>query len=129
MASAVLTRIRVGDKIVDAKGVSRLYQSRISGWSLVMLALAALVTLVVAMLSLPLRPRLPGIPERGPQPREAVANWTLLVIDFRYHLVSIIAVFLALAIGLAIGANLLPQATDGGPAAGSRPGSPTPTTA
>ena len=34
MASAVLTRIRVGDKIVDAKGVSRLYQSRISGKSL-----------------------------------------------------------------------------------------------
>jgi uncharacterized membrane-anchored protein len=55
MASAVLTRIRVADKIVDAKGVSRLYQSRISGWALVMLALAALVTLVVAMLSLPLR--------------------------------------------------------------------------
>ena len=55
MASAVLTRIRVADKIVDAKGVSRLYQSRISGWALVMLSLAALVTLVVAMLSLPLR--------------------------------------------------------------------------
>jgi uncharacterized membrane-anchored protein len=54
MASAVLTRIRVADKIVDAKGVSRLYQSRISGWALLMLALAALVTLVVAMLSLPL---------------------------------------------------------------------------
>jgi hypothetical protein len=34
------------------------------------------------------------------------------VIDFRYHLVSIIAVFLALAIGLAIGANLLPEATE-----------------
>jgi hypothetical protein len=34
------------------------------------------------------------------------------VIDFRYHLVSIIAVFLALAIGLAIGANLLPAATE-----------------
>ncbi len=34
------------------------------------------------------------------------------MIDFRYHLVSIIAVFLALAIGLAIGANLLPQATE-----------------
>jgi uncharacterized membrane-anchored protein len=54
MASAVLTRIRVADKIVDAKGVSRLYKSRISGWALVMLALAALITLVVAMLSLPL---------------------------------------------------------------------------
>jgi uncharacterized membrane-anchored protein len=56
MASAVLTRIRVADKIVDAKGVSRLYQSRISTMALVMLALAALVTLLVAVLSLPLGP-------------------------------------------------------------------------
>jgi uncharacterized membrane-anchored protein len=54
MASAVLTRIRVGDKIVDAKGVSRLYQSRISGTALLLLSLAALVTLLVAVLSLPL---------------------------------------------------------------------------
>jgi uncharacterized membrane-anchored protein len=56
MASAVLTRIRVGDKIVDAKGVSRLYQSRISGRALVLLALAAAVTLMVAVLSLPVGP-------------------------------------------------------------------------
>lgn len=53
MASAVLTRIRVGDKIVDAKGVSRLYQSRISTKALVLLALAALVTMVIAVSSLP----------------------------------------------------------------------------
>jgi uncharacterized membrane-anchored protein len=53
MASAILTRIRVADKIVDAKGVSRLYQSRISGKALALLALAAAVTLVVAVLSLP----------------------------------------------------------------------------
>lgn len=46
MASAVLTRIRVGDKIVDAKGVSRLYQSRISAKSLVLLAVAALVPVI-----------------------------------------------------------------------------------
>jgi uncharacterized membrane-anchored protein len=46
MASAVLTRIRVGDKIVDAKGVSRLYQSRISGWSLILLAVAALLPVI-----------------------------------------------------------------------------------
>jgi uncharacterized membrane-anchored protein len=56
MASAVLTRIRVGDKIVDAKGVSRLYQSRISGRALVLLALAAAVTILVAVLSLPVGP-------------------------------------------------------------------------
>ncbi len=43
MASAVLTRIRVGDKMVDAKGVSRLYQSRVSPKSLVFLAVAALL--------------------------------------------------------------------------------------
>jgi uncharacterized membrane-anchored protein len=53
MASAVLTRIRVGDKIVDAKGVSRLYRNRISGWALMMLALAAVVTIVVAAGSTP----------------------------------------------------------------------------
>jgi uncharacterized membrane-anchored protein len=46
MASAVLTRIRVHDKIVDAKGVSRLYQSRPSGKSLVFLGLAALLPIL-----------------------------------------------------------------------------------
>jgi uncharacterized membrane-anchored protein len=46
MASAVLTRIRVGDKIVDAKGVSRLYQSRISNRSLVFLVIAAMVPVI-----------------------------------------------------------------------------------
>jgi uncharacterized membrane-anchored protein len=46
MASAVLTRIRVGDKIVDAKGVSRLYQSRINAKSLMLLAVAALVPII-----------------------------------------------------------------------------------
>jgi uncharacterized membrane-anchored protein len=53
MASAVLTRIRVADKIVDAKGVSRLYQSRISARALILLALAALVTVMVAIVASP----------------------------------------------------------------------------
>ena len=53
MASAVLTRIRVADKIVDAKGVSRLYQSRISARALILLALAALVTFGVAVAATP----------------------------------------------------------------------------
>ena len=46
MASAVLTRIRVGDKIVDAKGVSRLYQSRISAKALILLAATAIVPVI-----------------------------------------------------------------------------------
>ena len=49
MASAFLTRMRVGDKIVEPKGVSRLYQSRISTSWLVLLVLAAVVTMAVAL--------------------------------------------------------------------------------
>ncbi len=51
MASAVLTRIRVGDKIVDAKGVSRLYQSRISGRALLLLAAAAMLPVIALALT------------------------------------------------------------------------------
>jgi uncharacterized membrane-anchored protein len=48
MASTFLTRLRLGGKLVDAKGVSRLYRARIKTSSLVALAFATLVTLVVA---------------------------------------------------------------------------------
>ena len=50
MASTFLTRLRVGGKLVDAKGVSRLYRSRISTWSLVLLVLATLATMTAAVL-------------------------------------------------------------------------------
>ncbi len=48
MASTFLTRLRVGGKLVDAKGVSRLYRSRISPWTLLLLVAASLLTIVVA---------------------------------------------------------------------------------
>ena len=50
MASTFLTRLRVGGKLVDAKGVSRLYRSRISTWSLVLLVLATLAAMTAAVL-------------------------------------------------------------------------------
>jgi uncharacterized membrane-anchored protein len=53
MASAILTRMRVGDKFVEPKGVSRLYHSRVSTSWLVMLVLAAVVTMAVALWFLP----------------------------------------------------------------------------
>src|SRR5215470_6025092 len=53
MASAILTRMRVGDKIVEPKGVSRLYHSRISGWWLILLVVAAATTIFAAMWFLP----------------------------------------------------------------------------
>lgn len=51
MASTFLTRLRVGGKLVDAKGVSRLYRQRISNTQLVLLALAGLIALGAAVLS------------------------------------------------------------------------------
>jgi len=56
MASTFLTQLRVGTKIVNAKGVSRLYRSRISSWSLIVLALAAIVTVLVAVAASPAEP-------------------------------------------------------------------------
>ena len=50
MSSTFLTRLRVGGKLVDAKGVSRLYRSRISSLSLVLLVLATVVAMVAAVL-------------------------------------------------------------------------------
>src|SRR5215470_6263471 len=56
MASTFLTHLRVGGKLVNARGVHQLYQSRISGWALLALVLAAMVTLVVAVFSSPAGP-------------------------------------------------------------------------
>jgi uncharacterized membrane-anchored protein len=48
-SSTFLTRLRVGGKLVDAKGVNRLYRPRVSGWALMVLVLAACATILVAM--------------------------------------------------------------------------------
>lgn len=53
MASTFLTRLRVGGKLVDAQGVSRLYRSRISPWALFGLVAACLLTILVAAYSSP----------------------------------------------------------------------------
>jgi uncharacterized membrane-anchored protein len=53
MASTFLTRLRVGGKLIDAKGVSRLYRHRISNWQVTGLILAGLAALIVALASTP----------------------------------------------------------------------------
>ncbi len=50
MASTFLTRLRVGPKLVDAKGVSRIYRSQIKTWHLVLLVLSGLLALITALL-------------------------------------------------------------------------------
>jgi uncharacterized membrane-anchored protein len=53
MASTFLTRLRIGSKLVDAKGVSRLYRSRISNLSLAVMLLVGLFALFVALAATP----------------------------------------------------------------------------
>jgi uncharacterized membrane-anchored protein len=56
MSSTFITHLRVAGKLVNARGVHQLYQSRISGWSLLVLVLAAAVTLFVAVVFSPAEP-------------------------------------------------------------------------
>jgi uncharacterized membrane-anchored protein len=49
MASTFLTRLRVGGKLVDAKGVSRLYKQTIPGSSLLLLAFSAIAAMTAAV--------------------------------------------------------------------------------
>jgi uncharacterized membrane-anchored protein len=49
MASTFLTRLKVGGKLVDAKGVSRLYRQNISGSSVLLLVLAAIAAMTSAL--------------------------------------------------------------------------------
>jgi uncharacterized membrane-anchored protein len=56
MASTFLVRMKVGPILVDAKGVSRLYQHTVRKGDLAMLVIAAIFTLVViVMISEPVR--------------------------------------------------------------------------
>jgi uncharacterized membrane-anchored protein len=49
MASTFLTRLKVGGKLVDAKGVSRLYRQNISASALLLLILSALAAMAAAV--------------------------------------------------------------------------------
>ncbi|MET7283285.1 putative cytokinetic ring protein SteA [Kribbella sp. NPDC005582] len=52
MASTFITRLRVGAKLVDAKGVGRLYRSRVSTFQIVSLVAAGLFALGMAMVAI-----------------------------------------------------------------------------
>ncbi|MEV4280299.1 putative cytokinetic ring protein SteA [Actinoplanes xinjiangensis] len=49
MASTFLTRLKVGGKLVDAKGVSRLYRQSISGSAVLLLVLSAIAAMASAV--------------------------------------------------------------------------------
>jgi uncharacterized membrane-anchored protein len=53
MSSTFLTRLRIGEILVDAKGVSRLYNPGVRGWQMWTFLVVALVLIVVVVLSSP----------------------------------------------------------------------------
>jgi uncharacterized membrane-anchored protein len=53
MSSTFVTRLKVGEILVDAKGVSRLVSPRVGLWPLVLLSFAGLGALLVAILASP----------------------------------------------------------------------------
>jgi uncharacterized membrane-anchored protein len=62
MASTFLVRMKVGPILVDAKGVSRLYQNRVRKRDLFLLILAAIITIVlIAIASEPVRVLVRGL--------------------------------------------------------------------
>ena len=53
LASTFLTRLRVGPKLVDAKGVPQLYSGRVRLWHLLLILLAGVAALLVALAATP----------------------------------------------------------------------------
>ena len=125
MASTFLTRLRVGGKLVDAKGVSRLYRARISNLS----ASCSCCSSACSPCRRPgvdARRQAPPAGARRPlgRPRGPPIVGTLHVIDFRYHLVSIVSIFLALAVGIVLGAGPLKEDLGQHPDQGGRRAAP-----
>ena len=108
MASTFLVRLRVGPILIDAKGVSRLYQrpraqERHVPARRCCSARARDLRVAVGRDETRAAAVLDGDPELV-VPSEGS---DLFVIDFRYHLISIVAVLLALSIGIVMGSGVL----------------------
>src|SRR6266581_4228901 len=61
MSSTFVTRLKVGEILVDAKGVSRLASRQVGIWPLVTFALTGLAAIVVAIVASPTLRRLIGL--------------------------------------------------------------------
>jgi uncharacterized membrane-anchored protein len=53
MSSTFLTRLRIGETLIDAKGVSRLYNPGVRGWQMWAFAAASLLLVTIVVLSSP----------------------------------------------------------------------------
>jgi len=78
LASTFLTRLRVGSKLVDAKGVPQLYAGRTRLWHLLLVLLAGIVALCVAIAATPV----------GGDWWNAIGGWLSDVLDWIQGLFS-----------------------------------------
>ena len=53
MSSTFLTRLRIGENLVDAKGVSRLYNPGVRGWQMGLFVVASLLLIAIVVVSSP----------------------------------------------------------------------------
>ncbi len=53
MSSTFLTRLRIGETLVDAKGVSRLYNPGVRGWQMLVFVVASLLLIGIVVVSSP----------------------------------------------------------------------------
>ena len=105
MSSTFVTRLKVGEILVDAKGVSRLVSRRVGIWPLVTFAGAGITAIVVAVAASPaLRNVFLDFVDVLPGSR--ACHTAGAVFDLRYHVASLAAVFLALVIGILVGVGI-----------------------
>ena len=99
---------RSGPRVVDAKSVPPLYAGRVRLWHLLLVLLVGLLAVAAGSRGHPRRGS--SGPPSSATPRESLLDTcarTALVISFRYHVVSLLAVLLALAAGIALGSGPL----------------------
>ncbi len=108
MSSTFLVRLRVGEILVDAKGVSRIYgNSRLRARDTFLLVGSALLTMLIVVTAIS-----PSVRLFFDLAFEHVREWFVhlqgaRVIPWRYHLVSIMAIFLALGLGVVVGTTVI----------------------
>ena len=98
MASTFLTRLRVGPRLLEARTAARLHGTRLPPWHLVLLVLAGLLAVAVAVGTTPVGQE--WVDSGSRHRRRDLARHRqrnpglVLMIDFRYHLVSLVAMLL-----------------------------------
>ena len=113
--STFLTRLKLGSKVVDGKAVATLHRSRVSVGAVVLLVARRARRGGRRPRGLRRRRRLRRLDGQHLAHRHELDRGRLLVISLRYHIISIAAVFLALAVGVVLGSTTLSALAAFGP--------------